>query len=174
MVTFQNNGLPLAEYMVQLCDEKCEGVQSSADDGNDLVQNMLVYIPHSLGKGTHIDRSRLWFQTPDADANPSRCHSPYDISAKYYNSQPNQVSAQKDSKYGPNMPCIVASIWDRWVMDVTKHDAGNSESEPIFRNTSSRTYNRFNGKRSINGRIKKNRSGAWMRAVSNGLDETGG
>jgi len=50
----------------------------------------------------------------------------------------------------------------------------NSESEPIFKNRSSGTYNEFNGKRSINGRIKKNRRGAWIRAVSNGLDETGG
>jgi len=48
------------------------------------------------------------------------------------------------------------------------------QSDSILGNESSRTYNKFNGKRSIKGRTKKKRRGAWMRAVSNGLDETGG
>ena len=45
---------------------------------------MSIYL--LLQVSTYIDRGRLWPQTPDTDANPGRCRSPHNVSAKDDNS----------------------------------------------------------------------------------------
>jgi hypothetical protein len=111
------------------------------------------------------------FLQPDRYAYPSCTKTPHPIVACGYNDHANYVD---DKEICESLPLILVDmIWVCGIPRMSKSDARMRKLGPRQVQRRVETYNREYGNRTESDRIKKSRTGAWMRAKSRGRRQVG-